>query len=85
MAVLHRASLVSSACDVMFVVGTSAVVHPAASLPLSAINGGAKIVEINPEVTPLTPHTDFSFRGKAGNVLPEINTSIKKAIKTKKE
>ena len=85
MAVLHQSSLISSACDVMLVVGTSAVVQPAASLPLTAINGGAKIVEINPEATPLTPYTNFSLRGKAGDILPEINASIKKAIKTNKE
>lgn len=85
MAVLHRATLISSACDVMFVVGTSAVVQPAASLPLAALNGGGKIVEINPEATPLTPHVDFSFRGKAGEILPEIDASLRKAIKTKKD
>lgn len=75
--VLHEAFLLSSNCEVMFVVGTSAVVQPAASLPLSASEAGAKIVEINPDPTPLTSYSDFSFRGKAGEVLPFIDEKLK--------
>ncbi len=75
--VLHEAFLLSSNCEVMLVVGTSAVVQPAASLPLSASEAGAKIVEINPDPTPLTSYSDFSFRGKAGEVLPLIDEKLK--------
>jgi len=39
----------SSTCRVMLVIGTSAVVYPAAHLPVLAKQKGAKIVEINPE------------------------------------
>ncbi|NOR15331.1 MAG: NAD-dependent protein deacylase [Candidatus Aminicenantes bacterium] len=81
MDILRQASQLSSDCDIMFVVGTSAVVQPAASLPLAALEAGAKIVEINPEPTPLTPHVHFSFRGKAGEILPQINDSLKQAGK----
>lgn len=73
MGILHRSTLLSSNCDAMFVVGTSAVVQPAASLPLAAKKAGASIIEINPESTPLTPYVDYSFRGKAGEVLPAID------------
>jgi NAD-dependent deacetylase len=52
--VLEDAFRRSTACDVMFVVGTSAVVHPAAFLPLAAAEAGAKIVEVNPDPTPLS-------------------------------
>jgi NAD-dependent deacetylase len=75
--VLHKAFLLSSSCQVMFVVGTSAIVQPAASLPLSASEAGAKIVEINPDPTPLTSYSDFSFRGKAGEILPLINEELR--------
>ncbi len=73
---LHKAYLLSSSCEIMFVVGTSAVVQPAASLPFSASEAGAKIVEINPDPTPLTSYSDFSFRGKAGEILPLIDEEL---------
>lgn len=75
-AVLHNAFLLSSGCEVMFVIGTSAVVQPAASLPLSAAEAGAKVVEINIDPTPLTSYADFSFRGKAGDILPLIDEEL---------
>ena len=75
-AVLHNAFLLSSSCEVMFVIGTSAVVQPAASLPLSAAEAGAKVVEINIDPTPLTSYADFSFRGKAGDILPLIDEEL---------
>jgi NAD-dependent deacetylase len=75
--VIQRAFSISARCDLMFVVGTSAVVHPAASLPLAALEAGATVVEINPEPTPLSDHAEFSFRGKAGAVLPRIDQVLK--------
>lgn len=74
--ILHKAFLLSSSCEIMFVVGTSAIVQPAASLPLSASEAGAKIVEINPYPTPLTSYSDYSFRGKAGEILPLIDEKL---------
>jgi hypothetical protein len=38
----------------MVVVGTSATVQPAASMPFIARDNGAVVIEINPEPTPLT-------------------------------
>lgn len=83
--VLQKAFQLSSECDVMFVVGTSAFVQPAASLPLAAAEAGAKIVEINPDPTPLTPYADFSFRDKAGEILPSIDEELKKTTGSKEE
>jgi NAD-dependent deacetylase len=74
--ILQSAFALSSSCEVMFVVGTSAVVQPAASLPLSAGESGATIVEINPDPTLITPYVDFSFRGKAGDILPAIDAEL---------
>ena len=74
--VLEDAFRRSTACDVMFVVGTSALVHPAASLPLAAADSGAKIVEVNPDPTPLSRAADFVLRGKAGQILPLIQRKI---------
>jgi NAD-dependent deacetylase len=76
MGILQEAFRLSGDCDVMFVVGTSAVVQPAASLPLAAHDAGAKTVEINPDPTPLTSMLDYSFRGRAGDILPLINQEL---------
>jgi len=62
----------SAASDVCFIVGTSALVHPAASLPLAAKHAGAFLVEVNPEPTPLSNVCDLALRGPAGEVLPQI-------------
>jgi NAD-dependent protein deacetylase/lipoamidase len=59
-------------CDICFVVGTSAIVYPAAYIPLTAKQYGAYIVEINLEPTELSAQTDYSIYGKSGEILPEI-------------
>jgi NAD-dependent deacetylase len=69
----------------MFVIGTSAVVQPAASLPLAAAKAGAKVVEINPDSTPLTSYADFSIKGKAGEILPKIDKKLRAHIKSLKD
>ena len=59
-------------CDVMLVVGTSALVQPAASLAAWARTNGAFLVEVNPEATPLTSIADIVLNERAGSVLPQI-------------
>jgi NAD-dependent deacetylase len=73
---IEAASAASSGCDLMFVVGTSAFVQPAGSLPLLAAERGARIVEINPDITPLTEAAHFSFRERAGQILPQIDARL---------
>jgi NAD-dependent deacetylase len=75
-AVIQAAYAASRASDVMVVVGTSSIVYPAAALPLAAAEGGAAIIEINPEPTPLTEAARISIRGKAGEVLPMIDAAL---------
>jgi len=58
--------------DVFFAVGTSAVVYPAASLPLIAKRAGAYVVEINIERTELSNDVDELLLGKSGEILPKI-------------
>ena len=64
--------------DMFFVVGTSAVVYPAAGLVHVAKQSGAFIVEVNIEETEITPFCDISFFGEAGKILPELVNEIKK-------
>lgn len=59
-------------CDVLLVVGTSAVVQPAASLAMLALDMLKKVIEVNLEATPISNVVDISIRGKAGEVLPQI-------------
>ena len=54
------------------VIGTSALVYPAASLPEIARRHGAYVVEINIEPTPLTPLVDEVVEGPAATVLPSL-------------
>ncbi len=59
-----------SGAEVALVVGTSAVVYPAAGLIPLAEQAGAKVIEVNLEATPYSGVVDKSFRGKAGEILP---------------
>jgi NAD-dependent deacetylase len=59
-------------CQLCFVVGTSALVYPAAGLPEIAKAAGAFICEVNPERTPLSGLCDEVLTGKASEVLPLI-------------
>ncbi len=70
--VIQAAFLAAETCDVFFSLGTSAVVHPAASLPMVAKQNGAYLIEINPDATPLTGITDETLHGHTGEILPEI-------------
>ncbi|MEV4900603.1 NAD-dependent deacylase [Citricoccus sp. NPDC055426] len=59
-------------CDLAVVVGTSATVQPAASLPYAALGAGAAVVEVNPETTDFSTAATVSVRGAAGQVLPAL-------------
>ncbi|MFZ7111287.1 MAG: SIR2 family NAD-dependent protein deacylase [Desulfatiglandales bacterium] len=69
---LQSAVTASRGCDVMLVIGTSAVVQPAASLALEAKAGGAVVAEINIEETPQSGAMDFTLHGKAGGIVPKL-------------
>lgn len=68
-----RAAERAAACDLCFVVGTSALVYPAAGLPQAASMSGAFLVEVNPEPTPLSEMCDIVLRGAAGEILPLLD------------
>lgn len=70
----ERAAAAASVCELCFVVGTSALVYPAANIPGIAKAAGAYLVEVNPEETPLSSFCDEVLTGKAGDVLPLLTT-----------
>jgi NAD-dependent deacetylase len=67
-------------CDIFLTIGTSALVQPAASLPVRAINQYIMTVEINPDPTPLTNHVDFHLGGPSGEVLPKLLQMVFKGV-----
>jgi len=67
---LEQALVASTRCQIFLCVGTSAVVHPAASLPMVALQGGAYLVEINIEPTALSSQAGQFIQGPSGEVLP---------------
>jgi len=71
----EAAAEAAAACELCFVIGTSALVYPAASLPEIAKAAGAYLCEVNPERTPLSAICDEVLTGKAGEVLPLIGKS----------
>lgn len=72
-----KAQAAAKQCSVMLVVGTSAVVYPAAQIPLIAKSGGALIIEVNLEETHLTGTiTDIFLQGSASNVFPQLVEAV---------
>jgi NAD-dependent deacetylase len=69
---LGRAVEAVRSCRLMLVIGTSAVVQPAASLALEAKAAGARVAEINLEPTPQSSSMDYVLQGKAGEILPRL-------------
>lgn len=77
--VLSRAERAALRCDLMLVVGTSALVHPAAGLPLLARQAGARVVVVNPQATPVDALAVGVLHGAAGEVLPELLDADRRA------
>jgi len=69
--VVHRIQQKLAKCSLLIVVGTSAVVYPAASYaPLVQSTGGV-VAEFNLETTQNSGISHFNFQGPAGELLPE--------------
>ena len=71
--VFELASRRAAESKVCLVVGTSALVYPAAHLPEVAKLAGAYLIEVNPERTQLSPSCDAVLEGRAGEVLPRLD------------
>jgi NAD-dependent deacetylase len=69
-----RAEAAAHDADLFLIVGTSAVVYPAAGLADLAKSGAARVVEINIAETPVTHRVDASLRGPAAEILPQLLT-----------
>lgn len=71
-----QAQHLATSCDVLFSVGTSSLVYPAANLPYMAKDAGACVVQVNPQPTDLGPVLDYDLQGNAGQVLPTLVRAV---------
>ncbi len=62
--------------EICIVIGTSALIQPAASFPLIVKQRGGTIIEVNIEPTPLTSYADIHLQGKAGEIMPTLNSLL---------
>jgi NAD-dependent deacetylase len=70
---LMESQMLASSSDAILVIGTSAVVYPASSIPYKAKQNGAKVIEMNIEHTGITGAiTDVFIEGNAGATLPRL-------------
>lgn len=76
---LTKSFQLAASSDLLMIIGTSAVVSPANTIPSIAKQNGAKIIEINLEETHLTSTiTDIFLKGKAGEVVPALVKEVKR-------
>jgi NAD-dependent deacetylase len=65
---------------VLFSVGTSSMVWPAALLPGIAAKRGATAIQVNPDETDLDGVAHYNLRGKAGELLPALVEALRKFV-----
>jgi NAD-dependent deacetylase len=76
--IINQAFQQSEQSEVFFSVGTSAIIHPAASLPPVAKRSGATLIEVNVEETPISFMADFQVRARSGEFLPMLVEELRK-------
>jgi len=75
-----RAVDLARSSDLMLVLGTSGLVYPAGYIPNYAKDSGARLIEINPEPTALTPLSELTINSTSALALPEIIRLVDKFI-----
>ena len=75
---MEAADAAADRADVFLSVGTSAVVYPAAGIPLRAKAAGAFVVEVNVEPSAIADEMDEVVLGRAGEILPALVESVKR-------
>jgi NAD-dependent deacetylase len=73
---LDRGIAVARACDLMLVIGSSLIVHPAAQLPVLAKRHGARLAIVNRTPTPLDALADVHIVGDAGPTLAAVQAAL---------
>jgi NAD-dependent deacetylase len=71
-ATVTEAFRLAEQADVLVAIGTSSVVHPAASLPYATRAAGGALIEVNPEPTPISSQCEVAVRGAAALLVPAL-------------
>lgn len=71
-AVWEEAEAAVKRAELLLVVGTSAVVYPASGLITIGMRNGARTVEINAHLTPISDSVDLRLGGNAAEILPDL-------------
>ena len=64
------------ACDLLVVIGTSGLVQPAASLPVLAKRLGVRVIDINPQPTPISDIADAHWPMGAGEGVAKLQAML---------
>lgn len=72
----YAAEAAVEAADLVIVVGTSGIVHPAAGLPVIARGSGAYVAEINPRDTDVSDVAHVRWRETAAVALPQLVAAL---------
>jgi NAD-dependent deacetylase len=70
--VWQEAESAAARCHCFLVVGTSAIVYPAAGLIDTARAAGAHVVEVNLAATAVSRNVDVGLYGPSGQILPQL-------------
>ncbi|HVX15798.1 MAG TPA: Sir2 family NAD-dependent protein deacetylase [Pirellulales bacterium] len=74
---LHEAFALCRAADLFLAIGSSLVVEPAASMPRTAKQWGARLVIINRDPTPLDTQADLVVHEPIGEILAAIDGHLR--------
>ncbi len=74
--VVEAADAAARRTDVFLSIGTSAIVYPAAALPITARLHGAYVAEVNVRESAITDQLDEVVIGPAGEVLPALLETV---------
>ncbi len=77
---IEKAFQKAEKADIFFSIGTSAMVRPASDLPITAIQNGAFLIEINMKQTHLSDYTHLQLNGPSGKILPQLLKEIEKIL-----
>lgn len=77
---MEQAEYHSRNCDLLVAMGSSLVVQPAATMPLLAKAGGAKLAIVNLENTPYDGEADLVVLGKTGEVMSQVAALVKGSL-----
>jgi len=75
---MEQAEMIIDQTDLMIIIGTSGLVAPASKIPLRAQDNGARLIEVNPSRSRITPNVDIYIPLSSGEALTQILNLLEK-------